>query len=243
MRVLVVTLVKKEPPGQHWYGAHLYGRSLVGAFRLEWDGQLDYLFLVGGDQLYEGEHARSTAYLNIARKYEQARRHALAMGYDAILQVESDMIVPPDALKKLASVTDAGVVYGLYVWRHGSAQWSAYSEVKYSTGTSLSADPERARESWGKVIDVAGVGDGCTLIWRDTLERIERWTDEVGHVSCDWMMSLDCQELGITQKAHLGVVCGHLTEKPSPRILWPDPEQEKLYRIEFLDWPLEEEVE
>jgi len=236
MRVLVVVLVKREPPGQHWYGARLYGRALQTIFRLDWDEQLDYLFLVGGDQNIRGVHDKSTAYLNIARKYEQARQHALACDYDALLEIESDMIVPPDALRKLAAV-DAGVVYGLYVWRHGLPQWSAYTELHGKIGVSLSKTPQLARRLWGKVVEVQGVGDGCTLIRRETLRQVQRWTDDGGFASCDWHLAEDCQALGIVQKAHLGVVCGHMSMEPSPRVLWPDPEAKRLYRVEFLTPP------
>ena len=52
------------------------------------------------------------------RQSTMKRSMALAGGFDALLLVENDMILPPDALLKMAAV-DADVVCGLYVNRHG----------------------------------------------------------------------------------------------------------------------------
>jgi hypothetical protein len=38
-----------------------------------------------------------------------------------------------------------------------------------------------------------------------------------------------------------GLVCGHYTDKPSPRLLWPDPDDADLFSIEFLAPPSEAE--
>jgi len=40
----------------------------------------------------------------------------LDQGFDALLTIEHDMVIPPDALLKLLD-TKADVVYGLYVFR------------------------------------------------------------------------------------------------------------------------------
>ena len=54
-----------------------------------------------------------------------------AGGFDALLLVENDMILPPDALLKMAAV-DADVVYGLYVNRHGWRKWLAYTYPRFT---------------------------------------------------------------------------------------------------------------
>ena len=170
-------------------------------------------------------------YANITANYKQARRLALELGVDALLCVEADIVVPEDALERLSDV-NSEVVYGLYVWR-GQRLWSAYTTVENEGGISLSEDRARARSSWGRAIDVEGVGLGCTLIRRDVLQHLDFRLPEnlAPGTCCDWMFSLDCKQHGIRQKAHLGVVCGHLLHERSGRSIWPDPAADCLWRL------------
>jgi hypothetical protein len=88
---------------------------------------------------------------------------------------------------------------------------------------------------WGKTIEVAGVGMGCTLISRDVLEKLAFRVDETHpSVHNDWVFAYDCQQKGITQKCDTSVVCGHISMKPSPRVIWPDPNEPRLYRNDFI---------
>lgn len=172
-----------------------------------------------------------TGYANITANYRRARLLALEREADALLCIEADILAPEDALERM-SAARADVVYGLYVWR-GQRLWSAYTTVDKDRGVSLSADPGRARAEWGRIVDVEGVGLGCTLIGRAVLESVDfRLPDDLAEgTCCDWMFALDCKRLGITQRAHLGVVCGHLLHDRSSSSLWPDPSTETLWRI------------
>lgn len=211
----------------------LWGRTLQSLFRLESEK-------IGIEYWFRGwDNPHPKPYENVAHNYNVARKAVLTLGMDALLTVECDMIIPPDTVDRLAA-TGADIAYGLYVWRHGRREWSAYSELKALKGRSLSRDPEIAREAWGKVIDVAGVGQGCTLIRRHVLEQIEfgLWPGTPELVSSDWMLALDAQRLGFTQRCDLGVVCGHQTYTPWPQVIWPDPEEEELYRVEALPDPV-----
>jgi hypothetical protein len=233
---LAVTLVKKIPKGERdWYGAELYPRAMDSILNQDWEWQLDHMFMSGGDRWLNGAHVRSSAYLNLSRKYERAREIAVRCGYDAIWQAESDMVMPPDALKKLAQV-DADIIYGLYVWRHGDPKWSCYTTLDKRRGVSIiDEDVNLARKSWDRVIDSKGVGNGCTFIRRSAFTEMEFHAPSNGWVSCDWMMSLDAQRLGLQQKHHLGVVCGHIDPNGgSPRILWPSRKLPDLYEVEEL---------
>src|SRR5512139_3881504 len=156
-------------------------------------------------------------------------------GYDYLLTVESDMIIPPDTLTRLMAL-DAGVAYGLYVHRHTRHNWSAYTSLKSKEGHSLSVDPDAARSAWGTVMDVAGVGLGCTLISKNTLKRIpfRLFSDAPDKTACDWAFAFDCAIQGISQRCDLGVVCGHQSYTPYPMIIWPDPNEPNLYRRESL---------
>jgi hypothetical protein len=169
------------------------------------------------------------AYPRILRKYQGARRMLLAGDYDALLTVESDMVVPPDAALKLAQA-EADVAYGVYCWRHGWPWWSAYPVLKAEIGVSLSLAPDQARAWWGQTIEVRGVGFGCTLIHRRVLEAIDfRLPD--GDAFADWSFGLDAHAHGFKQVSDLSVVCGHIT--PEGETLYPDPTQADLCRIEL----------
>jgi len=212
MKVLVTMPIVK---GQ------IYPRAMDSMFGLEWTGQLDFLFLVGGDDPKTPEH-------NVVNKYNVARDVVLQNGYDALLTLESDIIAPPNALKRLVA-TSADVAYGLYVWKNGWPYWNAYSEIKERSAVSFSRDLEWCKEAWGKVRDVAGIGNGCTLIQRHVLERFPFRKPPIAGCA-DWGLSLDCQEAGFTQKCDLGVICGHIQTEPLPRILWPDIAKHGFYR-------------
>jgi hypothetical protein len=222
MRILCYTPVKS---GQ------LFGRALQSILRLEWDGQLDFMFARGGNDHATGTLDQGAAYIEITRKYNEARQIVLEHGYDALFCVESDMIVPPDALTRLAAL-DVGVAYGLYCWRHSDMKWSAYRLVQGKLGCSLMQEPD-ARDYWGQVVDVAGVGTGCTLIRREVIEAIPFRVDPEGYACCDWYFAEDCQVQRVRQMCDMGVVCGHMSLKPSPRIIWPD--RDALVRIEMID--------
>ncbi len=172
---------------------------------------------------------------NLAEKYQHARQMALGGGYDALLTVEADMIVPPLALERLSRI-EADVAYGVYCSRHGDHQWLAYPEMDEHRGVSLSSAPEIARAAWGQAIETSGVGLGCTLIWRRVLESIPFRCDLPTEHANDWEFALDVKAKGFVQKHDLGTVCGHLSYdvENDPVIYWPDPDRETMYRVEHL---------
>lgn len=229
MKILVFCPLAPKPP-------RLWGQTVQSIFRMEWDEPIEYLFRAN-DNPYADGSVRSNKHENVTHNFNFARRYMLGGGYDALLCIEADMIVPPDTIQRLTAC-DSDVAYGLYVFRHGKRDWSAYMELEKSRGRSLCEDPSRARELWGQVINVAGVGLGCTLIRRHVLERTDFHAHPEAYlVSCDWMLALDCQRYGYTQRCDTGLVCGHLSYKPFPMALWPDPtgQPKRMYRIEPLD--------
>lgn len=200
----------------------IHQQAMDAALSLQWPEQLDYLMLEGGDD-------PETPVDNITAKYNFARDVVLANGYDALLTLESDIIPPPDALMKLAAI-EADVAYGLYCWRASWPYWNAYTMLQERTARSLSKDLEQAKEAWGNVIEVAGVGNGCTLIHRNVLEALPFRKAVYMNYCCDWTLALDCQEHGFVQKNDLSVICGHMEQEPIPRVLWPDITKHGLYR-------------
>lgn len=221
MRILLYCPMNPNAP-------HLWRRTMESILKMRWADPIDYV-LSANDNPFE------KPYQNIVYQYNRARQMALDGNYDALLCVESDMIVPPDALQRLSSL-NAGVAYGLYVFRHTYHRWSAFIELQEGQGTSLSVNENMARDAWGKVIDVAGVGLGCTLISRNTLARVSfrLQNGAESKTACDWTFALDCARVNITQRCDLGIVCGHQSYTPYPMIIWPDINEPRLYRREAL---------
>lgn len=215
----------------------IFGRTNQSIFRQDYP-KIDLWFSKGDNPFFDnnGRH-------NIAHNYNKARQFVLDNGYDALMTVEADMILPSDALTKLLA-TGADVAYGLYCFK-ATSTWSAFTELDMDHGRSLRKDEEKAKEAWGKVIPVAGVGHGCTVIRRNVLEKIAFRTDETRpHVHNDWCFAYDCQQEGFSQVCDLSVVCGHISTKPSPRVIWPDPDMPRLYRNDFIEGlPLNERGE
>jgi hypothetical protein len=233
----------------------LFAPTLRSIFNLApADGRLDVFFPWCG----YGDGERDSRDI-IADKYNAGRTKALEGGYDAMLTIESDMVVPQDAITRLLAC-DADVAYGMYIFRRMPYAWSAYSymfEEARMTGIPLSNVPERARADWGKVVDVDGVGLGCTLIKRHVLEASPFRADGGLHADgtrshCDWYFAIDVLNAGFTQRCDTGLLCGHITEldrdgKVNPSVLWPDIDAPELVRFETFGYdengaPIEDEA-
>lgn len=190
---------------------------------------------------WQGDESEDDTRVRIAAKYNAARTMCLDGGYDALLTIESDMIVPADALTRLLDC-DADVAYGLYCLRRPPYEWSAYSVIDGMRAWPLSKVMDRAKDDWGRVVAVDGIGFGCTLIRRHVLEslafRAHGPTHDDGERShCDWYFALDCLDAGYVSRCDTALVCGHITPLNaagaiSPSIIWPDAAADGLYRFE-----------
>ena len=169
---------------------------------------------------------------NLTDKHNRMRAAALDFGYDALLTVEADVIIPPDALAQLAAV-DADVVYGTYASRTNPMVLTMPTINGYK-GRSISADPEQWRDKFGTVIPCEGVGFGCTLIRRNVLEAVEFRRDVSSQMrrkfDDDWTFALDVKAAGFKSAAHLGVLCGHIQRNGLVR--WVDADAPTFVRVE-----------
>jgi SAM-dependent methyltransferase len=168
----------------------------------------------------------------VAQQYNHARRLVLDGGYDAMLIVESDIIIPDDAIEKLWSV-DADVVTGLYVFRRQPYEWNAYSALHGMAAAPLSHARDGANIYWGRTFQVQGMGLGCLLIRRIVLEHIEFRHTGVLHgrngknSHCDWYFWQDLQlaKTGFGSEfvaaCDSSVVCGHIHGGAVPAALYP----------------------
>lgn len=223
MRVLVFVPVMRG----RFYKVSL--DSMLALEPLEPKGQVEYHFLIGGDT------AKRHPFDNLTRKCQEARRLVLDAGYDALMSIETDVIVPPDALKSLVAV-DTDVAYGLVVHGHGWPVWNAATKIDERMAVPISMFPEKAKEAWGKVVEVDGVGSSCILIHRRVLEKINFRREHTPEFirSCDWYFAKDCKAEGFAQKCDTRVICGHIQTDLRPRILWPDIMCKGFYRSQVI---------
>lgn len=173
----------------------------------------DFDWIVSEENQYPGRDVR-----NCVHQFRKGRELALSGGYDGLLTVEHDMIVPPDACVLLWT-TDAPVVYGTYQFRHGMGVVNLFQKLPVpAMGQSLSHYPDelRAARAAGQV-EVSGCGFGCTLIRRDVLEKIP--FRDTGSAP-DLPFAQDCVAAGIRQVGRLDVVCGHI-DTDRRVTLWP----------------------
>lgn len=151
---------------------------------------------------------------NVLASYRHLREVFLQGTWDALLTVEHDMVLPPDALQKLWD-TGAPVAYGVYLLRHGSLVLNACAYVgERNMGESFSLGKQMQQG----VVKASGVGFGCTLMRRGVVERIPFTGRGQEGQSPDVPFAQDCVQQGVGQVAHFGVLCGHIE---NGRVLMP----------------------
>lgn len=164
-------------------------------------------------------------HLSILKNYQDIRAVFLAQNYDAMLIVESDMIVPPDTLARLAAL-EADVALGLYVHRHVGTYNLQWPTEAASLGDFAKFGEEQT--FWSQTLDVSGGGFGCALIKRRVLERYMFRIEYIGRknpwvlADCDYYLFYDLHQAGeYTIRMDTSIVCGHKT--PEGVVLWPTP--------------------
>lgn len=167
----------------------------------QFDGEVDWV--INEENPYPGRDMR-----NVCVQFQSGRQMALEGGYDAMLSVEHDMVLPPGAVQALYD-TDAPVVYAVYALRHGSSVVNLFrKEGSKNIGMSLSLFPaelKRAREQG--TVEVSGAGFGCTLFRREALERAPfRFNTHAPDIP----FAVDCLHRGILQIGRADVSCGHI---------------------------------
>ena len=230
MKILIVTLAFPDEP-------HVYERTMTSIEALTYPPEFpvpDLRVLISDGKV---EHP----YDDVLVKHQQARRMILDEGYDAMLSIEADMIVPPNALEKLANV-DADVVYALYCGR-SYAMPLCFPTIDGFKGASIASEQhlDWARKHWGEVVASEGAGFGCTLIHRRVLEKIDFRRDGHKNFADDWHFALDVKEAGFKSAHHFGVLCGHILRNGQVR--WPDIDAPGLSRLGGEPIVNEEQVE
>lgn len=149
---------------------------------------------------------------NVLAQYVRGREEFLASGADAWWLVEHDNVPSGDALAiMLESLTEAGVVYAPYLFRHGTQTLSAHRlEGRRELGMSLMLYPEEldAMRRAG-VGEVSGLGFGCTLIRREVVERFPMRATESGYPVPDTPFAEDTLRGGVRSVCRFDCPVGH----------------------------------
>jgi hypothetical protein len=192
--------------------------TVQAVYHLEWDGPLSWLFQ--RDNPYGDSRPKG----NQVHQYQRGREAFLRGRYDAMLVVESDIIPPRDALRRLVALgADCG--YGVYQFRRSRVinifELYPTAEVR-NVGESLSIKPHLvARALREGKIPCSGGGLGICLIRRRVLERIDfRLPDGEEGGFCDSLFTDDVLHNGFSQVADMRVVCGH--KDTDGMVYWPE---------------------
>lgn len=189
----------------------------------EWEGCYDVTF--GRDNPFSVSDGGRN---NITWQYSRARVAAIDGGYDGLFIVESDVIPPLDALKRLA-VLPSDIAYGEYLFRrtYRVSDWDPNIELynssvfRYVIGPdpdeSLSLHADEWGETYGRATRCTGGGLGCVLVWRQVFKEIHFSYSETSH--CDTMFTKAVHKAGFTMMADRSVKCGH--KMPDGDILYP----------------------
>ena len=190
------------------------------------DGVLDWV--VSKDNPYPVPDHR-----NVLAQYRVARERCISGGYDALLTVEHDMVLPDNAVQELAT-TPGDVAFGVYLFRWGSFVLNAFEYVgERNIGESLSLHPKKARAAVkAGTVRVSGAGWGCTLLRRSALESIEFPEEYPENPAYDIRFAQLAIRAGLEMYANFRVLCGHKqraveirntrrTDVVREEILWP----------------------
>ena len=209
----------------------IFGRSLQSILEVDYSGEISYHFERDDFPWKRSHHER---YNHILLRYQLARKLFLRGDYDALWTAESDMVIPKDALLRMTAILRDGfdVAYGTACSRY-SKRINVFFNIEEASATFLQDDADFMKKHWGEVIETEGGGFGCTLISRRVLEEID-FRRKDGGPSNDWYFAIDCKEKGFKQASDLGLLCGHITVRPAPFIIWPDIHAERYYSLEAL---------
>ena len=164
-------------------------------------------------------YSHVTGYDCAAARTEMAKR-AIAGGFGFILMIDSDMIVPPDALINLREC-DANIAIGFAV--RGSSDNGTTSVIPmgaggYGGGYSID-DFARLRQDGCCKIEVKGGGLACALIRTDVFSRIaEPWfrfsqNPNGSYLGEDYWFCQQCRAAGMKIYADTRVGCGHIHDR------------------------------
>ena len=136
--------------------------------------------------------------------------HALEIGYDYILWVDSDMILPKNTLLKLLT-HNIDIVSGVYSYKLLHAEnCVAKRFIPTEEDTYEDIPLKEIRES-EKLMEVDGIGFGCVLTKVDIFRHIEKpWFKYEPDMGEDIYFCRKAQKAGYKVYLDTSVLCGHI---------------------------------
>lgn len=145
---------------------------------------------------------------------------SVARGFDYVLMVDYDVVVPSDALTTLIGWHEP-VMLGYYLQQgsfnppHGDGKTSLCKPDSFQKQyTSIEVKELRDRGQFK--VPVRGGGMGCALIRTDVFEKVSFpyfkyvvYGDKSGRLSEDYYFCKQCREAGMKLYADARVKCGH----------------------------------
>ena len=166
----------------------------------------DLVFEIGRLNPFPGADHR-----NVTAQYQRARTMMLEGGYDALLTVEHDNVLPDSGAVQRLLDTPGDVIYAPYVLRHGVAVLSTWQYIgDRNLGESLTLHPDELAQARAAVVwRVCGVGHGCTLFHRHVLEKIDFRCGEGNQHAPDIPFAQDALAAGFVSNGRFDVAVLH----------------------------------
>ena len=172
-------------------------KSIYGLQRVDgWDYLLDVI------EGYGVQHARTLAVTE-----------AIEGGFDKLLFVDSDVILPPDAIPRLLAV-DAAIATG---WHMKKRSLDGATELYDYDAENMRFVNIDTSELNGEVRDVGGCGMGCCMIDIPAITPVydNSWLEYVvyldgSRLSEDNNFCLHAAKAGLSIKADTSLRCGHV---------------------------------
>jgi len=136
--------------------------------------------------------------------------HALEIGYDYIMWIDSDMILPKNTLTTLIS-HDKDIVSGVYAYKLIGAENAVAKRFKDKTKDIYEDIPLKEITESKRLIEVDGVGFGCVLTKVDVFRHIKKpWFRYTPNMGEDIYFCRKAQKVGYQVYLDTSILCGHI---------------------------------
>ena len=136
--------------------------------------------------------------------------HALEIGYDYIMWIDSDMILPKNTLTTLTS-HDKDIVSGVYAYKLIGAENAVTKRFKDKAKDIYEDIPLKEITESKRLIEVDGVGFGCVLTKVDVFQHIKKpWFRYTPNMGEDIYFCRKAQKAGYQVYLDTSILCGHV---------------------------------